>query len=84
MTNTEVELLDNIDEQFVCDDDVQMALSHYARKTITKAELADRLEFLLTQAERNAEKIVFGREVNDGGFENDHPDDVSCFSRRGA
>lgn len=65
----EEQLKDEIEDQFVFDSDVESALRNFARfrsrvpahrREAFKAELADRLDFLLTKATERAEELILG------------------------
>lgn len=69
MKSIEVELLDQVEEQFLTDGDLNEILSAYARGTISKGELSDRLEFLITIAKQRADALINGpREIDYDGI----------------
>jgi hypothetical protein len=69
MKSIEVEVLDQVEEQFLTDGDLNEILSAYARGTISKSEMSDRLEFTLAIAQQRADALVNGpREVDMDGL----------------
>jgi len=53
-------LTDLVADEFVTDSDLDECLDMYARGFISKAELSDRLEFLLHLAENRAQRKLYG------------------------